>query len=191
MLFWWIMEKPVSFISGGPPLLQQSWAIESREISRKTDVSRSISLEKIEFSFSFYSRFSRFWRKNSLSLLDLCMRIWNINLVLFSIEIENSRQPLYVCGINDMCLIMNCLKVRWMLLLNSKYHFEICGSVFLLNVCWVWWSDSDHQGLFVQILLKSYIFRYHDVGMPKLWNSIRALCGANHNHLVVLREGLI
>ena len=46
-------------------------SLESREISRNTDLARSLSLEKIEFSFSFSSPFSRFWRKNSLSLLDL------------------------------------------------------------------------------------------------------------------------
>ena len=35
-------------------------SLESREISRNTDLARSLSLEKIEFSFSFSSRFSRF-----------------------------------------------------------------------------------------------------------------------------------
>ena len=35
-------------------------SLESREISRNTDLARSLSLEKIEFSFSFSSPFSRF-----------------------------------------------------------------------------------------------------------------------------------
>ena len=84
-----------SFSSVITPDMDKS--LESREISRNTDLARSLSLEKIEFSFSFSSRFSRFWRKilflfsiyenlkhKSRSLLDLDLEfssgsvcVWN------------------------------------------------------------------------------------------------------------------
>ena len=46
-------------------------SLESREISRNTDLSRSLSLEKIEFSFLFLFSIMKIFRENSLSLLDL------------------------------------------------------------------------------------------------------------------------
>ena len=61
--------------------------------------------------------------KKKFSFSSRFMRIWNINLVLFSIKIKNSRQALYVCGINNMCLIMRCLKVKWIVSVKLKVPF--------------------------------------------------------------------
>ena len=48
-----------------------SKSLESREIVRNTDLSRSLSYEKIELSFLFLFSIIKNFRENSISLLDL------------------------------------------------------------------------------------------------------------------------